>query len=714
MRWLAALCMLFVATMAAAQHGGGGIFNNGPLVQPAVTGGDPTSGLLLTSNDAFTNWTMAGLQSIGGIPTRSTVCNTLSPSGGTDTTAINNAIAACPVGQVLMLAAGTFSILENQQIDINKGITLRGTGNCTNGSAPFCQTVITVSNGAVNYVGGDVCGNSESGPSTGGCTNQSTVILGPAKFTDTWSGCLLGTFCAAAVSLTADAAQGDTTIAVADTTKFTVGTWMLIDEFSNSGYVTDPMTPTSIGQVYASSDAMSSSSTPATGRVIWQKHNPSQGNDDFSSGSDPNTATGGQACAWSYCNRPISEIHHVTARSASSGAGTITVDSPLTIAYRISGIHAAKVYWPTNGTGTTQVPFIEQAGLENISIQRATNGSVTINQCAYCWVKNVEARWWVEGLIMAYAVRPQVEEYYSHDCADAENNGNEYGIDIQFATTEALVTNSIAVQCGKPMTVRGSGAGTVIAYNVLDRSYYIAASVGNGWEETQANTGHSAGSHHVLVEGNWTPNLDTDDTHGNEIYMTYFRNRASDFRTSFTDPSTGQTVDDANGVLGTGPFRAAGPMAYNYWHAFIGNVLGTSGKTTAGNGYINQGLYGQSSKNIWMAGWLNWWAASPGQVDSNLSSFAGTAFTERHANFDYLSNSVTYATGFSHTLPNSFYAASAPSFFGASGANCIYAWPWVTPQNGTLIQPPTGASCTATAGLPAEARLEAGTPFVQP
>jgi hypothetical protein len=32
---------------------------------------------------------------------------------------------------------------------------------------------------------------------------------------------------------------------------------------------------------------------------------------------------------------------------------------------------------------------------------------------------------------------------------------------------------------------------------------------------------------------------------------------------------------------GCGPIRAAGQQPYNYWHAFIGKVLGTSGVTTA-------------------------------------------------------------------------------------------------------------------------------------
>jgi len=62
----------------------------------------------------------------GDIPTRATVYKTLSPSGGDDSSAIKAAIAACPVGQVVKLTAGTFSV--SSSISIKSGITLRGAG----------------------------------------------------------------------------------------------------------------------------------------------------------------------------------------------------------------------------------------------------------------------------------------------------------------------------------------------------------------------------------------------------------------------------------------------------------------------------------------------------------------------------------------------------------------------------------------------------------
>jgi hypothetical protein len=69
----------------------------------------------------------------GGIPARTTVCanvNAASYGNGTldATSGIQAAIDACPVGQVVLLSAGTFSVASGP-IQIDKGIVLRGAGS---------------------------------------------------------------------------------------------------------------------------------------------------------------------------------------------------------------------------------------------------------------------------------------------------------------------------------------------------------------------------------------------------------------------------------------------------------------------------------------------------------------------------------------------------------------------------------------------------------
>ena len=92
----------------------------------AAAQSDPTIGVLPSYNDVYTNWSNAGLQSVGGIPTRTTVCATVNPTGVTpptsadDAVAINNAITACAAGDVVQLAAGTFQIAQSEYIALNR------------------------------------------------------------------------------------------------------------------------------------------------------------------------------------------------------------------------------------------------------------------------------------------------------------------------------------------------------------------------------------------------------------------------------------------------------------------------------------------------------------------------------------------------------------------------------------------------------------------
>src|SRR5262249_832512 len=114
-----------------------------------------------------------------------------------------------------------------------------------------------------------------------------------------------------------------------------------------------------------------------------------------------------------------------------------------------------------------------------------------------------------------------------------------------------------------------------------DTMYDSYSGIGDYWVDMEVNASHYSGPHHVLFEGNWGNNLDSDNTHGNAVYITFFRNNSTGLRTPFTDPSipNGSIVNDFTGVghvCGTtgpsgcsmnapGPLRAAGPMTYNYW-----------------------------------------------------------------------------------------------------------------------------------------------------
>ena len=303
-------------------------------------GSDPTSGVLPSYDDAYANWKNAGLLSVGGIPHRTTVCATVNPKGGgaDDLTNIQNAINNCPAGEVVQLGAGTFTISMSEYINLSRSITLRGSGRCTNSSSPYCPTVINVYNGLLAWTGGR-CGTSTSQEVA--CVSNPAVQVEPAAmvnyFDYGWSKCghmsVANTSCGA-VALAADAAQGQTTIQVSSTSSFSAGMWVLVDEASGAVWQHDPVGPNLYGEVWAASDWLSASGSPATGRVQWALYG--NGSGDFHSGQYPYTA-GSAGCWQSFCDRPTAEIHLVKSIGPGPCPGsncTLTFDDPLTIAFR--------------------------------------------------------------------------------------------------------------------------------------------------------------------------------------------------------------------------------------------------------------------------------------------------------------------------------------------------------------------------------------------
>lgn len=832
-RLIFALLLMLNAQAAVAfpLHGG---------VIPASS--DPTVGLLPSYNDVYTNWSMAGLASLGGIPNRTTQCGaTVNPSGktppatGDDASLINAAISACTAGQVVKLAAGTFKVSQSEFIDITKGITLRGVDTCpltltfsTNASAPYlggysnplCGTVIVQSDGMEHNNGSQTCQG-------GACSGNPVIFMEPpgAGQSTTWSGCQRGnaafmdaTCTGTYVAMTADAAQGATTVQVTTTSPFSVGQWVMVTEASGALWLTTPITHNFNGgtnptQQWAAADAFSTSGSPASGRAIWSKCQGAGGvagncYDDFGVGSYPWQANQVGCGSYSvFCDRPIAEIHVVSAIGPGPCPGascTVTFDSPLTVAFRVSGgaqftgfisgttltvtsvasgtltLHApitdqisvingvgatvkggtsitafgtgtggtgtytisptqtkcssgspcamaaggyaAKIAFASDSNTGATISFLQQAGVENMTVQRGNGSDIQMVFCAYCWVKNVDASQMAGGAIeMASDARIQIDTVFAHECWNNTNNGNEYPLDFQKGTTEAMIVNSISMGCGKNMTARAGGAGSVVAYNYLDDPYYGSGSGLNYWVlDASANASHFTGGHHELFEGNWAVNLGSEHVHGNTTYLTYFRDFGSGYRTPFTDPQTGTAVNDFTGVGEGGAIdylRVVGPQAFAYWFSYVGNVLGTAGSSTTANGWTwcngaafpNCNTTTESNTDIWDVG-----ADDPtGSYDTNMSG-ASNALYFAHANYDTVTAAIHYASSIpgggtiTNTLPNSFYSSSKPSFFNAG--SCVYPWPWVTPASGTQLQP---NSCSGS-GLPAKARFDAGTPFVQP
>jgi hypothetical protein len=551
----------------------------------------------------------------GGVPVRATVCATVSAAtygnGAADASAgIQSALNACPAGQVVQLSAGTF-LVNNQYLAVSKGITLRGAG--------AGATTLKKTNGAVP--GSDTAVDA-----------QPVIVIGPNR----WPGPDDST----SQNLTLDGAKGSYSVTTANATGFAPGQFVLLDEdhYATGSWQSLPNrngSPTAV-RIWA------------TDRAVWQRHSPSAPEDD------PFPAAAGWFCR---SGRPIAEVKEV----ASVSGNVITFTTPLHISYRVS--YAAQL---TRYSG--QNVHVKNAGVEDLTVYGGGDGNIRFECAAYCWMRGVEDTVWLgEGFAINHSFRVEVRDSYVHDTAWPSPGGGGYAISFADGSAEALIENNIVTQANKMMVARSAGAGSDVGYNYMDDGHI---GYDPSWVEVGINGSHMVGSHHVLFEGNESFNYDSDNTHGNSIYHTVFRNHLSGFRRDYP---------------GMANARAGGLMYGSWWHSFVGNVMGTEGRM-GGWIYEDPGTPWGDAPSIWRLGYdpIHWEQSPDPMVRSTVL---------REGNFDYVTNQVRWDSA-AQAIPPSLYLTSKPAFFGS------LTWPWVDP---------TGATKLYT--LPAKARFDAGIPI---
>jgi hypothetical protein len=614
--------------------------------------------------DRATSWNLAGMLSKGGIPSAAwPICNptALEPRGGgqDDSGAIQALIDGCTAGSVVQLGAGTFTMGRGKFVLVDRGVVLRGAGA---GLTILDNPLTQFPSGTVSVPGGVQESSQDATP---------IVVVGPQR----WAGPDGDGRCNGLTPydarymqrLAADAEKGARSVTVADGAIFSAGQLVLLDETSGADWQPDRVGIAT--SVWASPDYA----------VEWNQHpgdvtrlTPAAANNwaAWGSGAD-------RPCWFSRHDRPQNELKEIDRVDGD----TITFTSPLHKGYRV-----ARYAELTTFTGSNA--HVRGAGVEALTLSGGGDGALSFVDAAYSWARNVEVTRSIGGVSFFGAFRVELRDSYLHDGAWPSPGGGGYNISLSHASSELLVENNISINANKVMVVRSSGAGSVVAYNYVNGGYIL---YDPDWIESGLNASHMAGSHHVLFEGNLGFNLDSDDTHGNSTFITYFRNHATTVRDPFVGVVDLGTIDDATTPTAA-PRRAAAAMRYAYWMSYVGNVLGRQGLTTAANGYVDEspGL-GAGNRAIWLLGWND---VAPYTSDPNVAATA-----VRDGNWDWLLGRQTWLTagaGVPHVLPASLYLTTAPRFFGAN------PWPWVDPETGTVHV------------LPAKVRLDAGTPNVVP
>lgn len=323
--------------------------------------------------------------------------------------------------------------------------------------------------------------------------------------------------------------------------------------------------------------------------------------------------------------------------------------------------------------GVWFAPNIVNAGVENLSSDVTNKDGGSCSTCAGSVGMFHAFGCWVSGVRSLYGSRNHVVFWESaHNTVQnsyffgTQTIGSQsYGVE-SFISSDNLVVNNIFQTVTAPV-VLGPAQGNVYAYNFSRNDVYITPT----WLQQAYAFGHDAGILYNLFEGNNGSGFWADVFHGSSGFNTVFRSFGSGFEPGKTASTSAYQVE-----------------SYNRFYNVIGSVLGTAGfnttyQTSAGTGAHNV-VYDLGAGN------------SNGTVTVPADPLV-TSTLFRWGNWDSATNTVRFqssevpsgigapyanAVPASHTLPNSFYYASKPSFF-----------------NATDVWPPIGSDLTPMIGV---------------
>jgi hypothetical protein len=395
-------------------------------------------------------------------------------------------------------------------------------------------------------------------------------------------------------------------------------------------------------------------------------------------------------------DRSLSQLVEVSAVNGT----TITFNTPITYPFHTANAAQLTVY--TGGS------FLRNAGVEDLFVWGGMggdgHGNISVVNCAYCWVKNVESSWSNGTSIGFYStIRSVLRDSFIHETPNPNPGGGGYQVGLNNGSSENLIENNVIWYGNKGVVMRATGGGNVFAYNYLDDTF---GSTYPESPEAGINAGHFTTPHLELLEGNYSQNFKGDSYWGNSIYITVFRNWLSALRASHP-PLNAYAFVSGNCTYKYGDYAgrtAVDVQAYSFHNNFIGNVLGMSGQKLLG--YNSNSCFDSTEDSFltqitttaqWssVANPVIMWELGPYQATVNTTgnwSFVDTTINTqtRNGNWDWVTGAQHwYGTGgitdggtTPIAVPSSFYLSAKPAFFGSS------PWPWVDPTTGTTYTLP--------------------------
>ncbi|HWA75720.1 MAG TPA: hypothetical protein VG937_25465 [Polyangiaceae bacterium] len=561
----------------------------------------------------------------GGVPKRTTICQTLSPTGNADNVAINQALKNCPANQVVKLNPGTYNIKEAITWSKND-VVLRGSGGPGAGRATQTRLIADPTlYGPVVNIGLDLFPHAEG-------ANE---------------------------ACTSDAIQGTKSVTVANAKRFKVGDLVMIDML-----------------IEAKND---------TGK--WLLDAPAGGTGlsyPYSEFNPEKSPKGSESRTWFMRdNRPTSQIMEIEAIEGER----LLFSSPFHLTFDVA--HAAQITaFKYNGEQSAPVSNagLEDLYVSGVPAPggKSQHTNIALTLAKYSWVKNVESdQSSGDSIGIDSSFRCIVRDSYMHSTINATPGGAGYGLEFSHGAADNLAENNISWNFNKIMVMRSSGGGNVVAYNYMDDGYIAYQP---NWVETGLNAAHMTSSHFELFEGNLSFALGSENTWGNSTFITWLRNLGTGHRSAWPPLNTfvfNTKADKAGGCSSEGPGdqkcipytdkapRAAAVLSYGHvFYNFIGNVLGYQDMPVApqekGFTFASEGPeWPKDPVPMWMIGF---------DVHSDTVDQGVVNTTYRDANYDFATKTVQ-PQGAKRAVPASLYLCQKPAFFGG------YTWPWVDGSN---------------------------------
>ncbi len=455
-----------------------------------------------------------------------------------------------------------------------------------------------------------------------------------------------GPVASGSTNITSGATAGSTSIVVASATGISTGTYLMITELNDPVYVTI----TTPNGTCTWCDASMWSGTRVRGQIVEVE------------GVNGTTITISPALYTDY----------------GVAAGTSpALATPFAASAKYAGVESLEAY--ANGTGYAQ--------------------TYSLVACAYCWIKGVFDNYTDGDHVDDYfGFHDEIRDSYFSNAYSHTAGGSDADVSILAKTSGTLLENNILERLHAGTLVDWGSAGNVIAYNYFRGNFdsggdlVILAAIGE----------HGAHSQFNLFEGNVGNNITHDSFWGSSSNETMFRNQFRGTETLASPLSGGRNVVNwASTQLANEQMFA---LTNSFCHVnlnSVGNVLGSADAVTAAtSGLYNSGTSPFTStvippatrnyNNVFYATSVGYNTGSDSS-GSAVASFAGgpsgavgywvglaASTILQHGNFDIASNSISWTSSITHTLPASFFLSSQPSFW--TTAYGTPPWPAIGPD----------------------------------